>query len=153
MAEPLSYASLGVRRVINAAATLTVLGGSVMPDEVLDAMRAAAGCHVGLHELEAAGGAEIAPLTDTECGTVATGALSLSETVRIAHARGIPVVADAAAQLPPPENLWAFTQAGADLVIFSGGKALRGPQASGLVLGQETLIEAVRANGAPHQRL
>jgi seryl-tRNA(Sec) selenium transferase len=72
--EPLSYASLGVRRVINAAATLTDLGGSVMPDEVVDAMRMAAGSHVDMHELQAAIGAELARLTRNEAGYVSAGA-------------------------------------------------------------------------------
>jgi L-seryl-tRNA(Ser) seleniumtransferase len=61
---------------------------------------------------------------------------------------------DAAAQLPPASNLWRFTAGeGADLVAFSGGKALKGPQASGLLLGRTDLIAAARANGAPNQRL
>ena len=60
----------------------------------------------------------------------------LAETVEIAHAHGIPVVVDAAAQLPPTENLWRFTrELGADLAVFSGGKDLHGPQASGLLVG------------------
>lgn len=80
--------------------------------------------------------------------------LPLETVIRIAHSHGVPVLVDAAAQLPPYSNLWHFTQdLGADLVIFSGGKALRGPQASGLILGKEKWIEAVRANGAPFQRL
>lgn len=79
--------------------------------------------------------------------------LSLPETVRIAHARNVPVIVDAAAQLPPVDNLWNFTQRdGADLVLFSGGKALHGPQASGLILGKRDLVAAARANGAPYQR-
>ncbi|MER3439630.1 MAG: hypothetical protein C4346_19685, partial [Chloroflexota bacterium] len=50
------------------------------------------------------------------------GALPLEEAIAIAHARGVPVVVDAAAQLPPVENLWRFTRdLGADLAIFSGG--------------------------------
>jgi uncharacterized pyridoxal phosphate-dependent enzyme len=85
---------------------------------------------------------------------LARGALSLAETVSLAHARGVPVVVDAAAQLPPPENLWRFTrELGADLAVFSGGKDLRGPQASGLIVGREDLIEACFVHGAPNQRL
>ena len=80
--------------------------------------------------------------------------LALETVIRIAHTHDVPVLVDAAAQLPPYSNLWHFTQElGADLVIFSGGKALRGPQASGLILGKKKWIEAVRANGAPFQRL
>jgi L-seryl-tRNA(Ser) seleniumtransferase len=82
------------------------------------------------------------------------GALSLPETIEIAHAHGLPAIVDAAAQLPPSENLWYFTQdLDADLAIFSGGKDLRGPQASGLIVGRADLIAACAENGAPHQRL
>jgi L-seryl-tRNA(Ser) seleniumtransferase len=82
------------------------------------------------------------------------GALDLATTVRIAHARGVPVIVDAAAQLPPHSNLWHFTRdLGADLALFSGGKGLRGPQASGLLVGRADLVAAARANAAPHQRL
>ena len=239
------YDELGVRTVINAATTLTVVGGSRMPDEVLEAMRSAAGAYVDMRELQAAAGARLAALTGNEAayvtsscaaalmlGTLAAitrgdpaaiarmprgdgvatevvihashripydraaelaggrlvaigslegtreaeleaalndrtamvlwvagshlpaGALDLPTTVRIAHAHGVPVLVDAAAQLPPPSNLRAFTrELGADAVAFSGGKALRGPQASGLLLGGVDFIEAVRANGSPYERL
>lgn len=81
-------------------------------------------------------------------------ALPLERVVEIAHARGVPVIVDAAAQLPPASNLWSFTRdRQADLVLFSGGKGLRGPQASGLILGRADLIEAARANGSPNQHL
>ncbi|MBI3969699.1 MAG: aminotransferase class V-fold PLP-dependent enzyme [Chloroflexi bacterium] len=83
----------------------------------------------------------------------ARGALPLERVVAIAHTAGVPVVVDAAAQLPPPENLWRFTEMGADLAIFSGGKALRGPQASGLIVGRKELIEACALHASPHQRL
>lgn len=63
-----------------------------------------------------------------------------------AHGRGIPVVVDAAAQLPPADNLRRFTAEGADLVAFSGGKALRGPQASGFLCGRKDLIQSVALN-------
>ena len=81
-------------------------------------------------------------------------ALSLPTTVRLARSFEVPVIVDAAAQLPPVSNLWHFTQeCGADLVLFSGGKALRGPQSSGLLLGRADLVEAARLNAAPFQRL
>ncbi|MDA8330614.1 MAG: aminotransferase class V-fold PLP-dependent enzyme [Candidatus Dormibacteraeota bacterium] len=80
--------------------------------------------------------------------------LSLEDTVVMAHSHGVPVIVDAAAQLPPVSNLWNYTRAcGADLVAFSGGKAMRGPQASGLLVGRRDLVAAARANGTPHQRL
>lgn len=83
----------------------------------------------------------------------ARGSLPLEETIRIAHERGVPVVVDAAAQLPPVSNLWNYTQKGADLVIFSGGKTLCGPQDSGLILGKRNLIEDCFCFGPPHHGL
>lgn len=77
------------------------------------------------------------------------GSLPLQEVVRIAHARGVPVIVDAAAQLPPRENLWAFTQAGADMAVFSGGKTLCGPQTSGLIVGTRAMIDRCIRFGAP----
>jgi L-seryl-tRNA(Ser) seleniumtransferase len=104
-------------------------------------------------ELEAALGKRTAAVLYIAGAHLSRGALALEQTVEIAHARGVPVIVDAAAQLPPPENLWAFTRgAGADLAIFSGGKDLRGPQASGLIVGRADLIEACRVNGPPNQR-
>lgn len=76
-------------------------------------------------------------------GTVGHGALSLEETVRIAHRHGVPVLVDAAAALPPASNLRRFIAEGADLVVFSGGKALGGPQASGILAGRADLIRSV----------
>lgn len=240
------YDELGIKRVINADARLTRLGGSLMPPEVLAAMAEAAQQYVDLPALQRAVGRKLAELTRNEAAYVTTGAaaglvlatlacgigqdlpalarviegapmprdeviihrahripydpairlaggrlveignvsqtfpweleaaitprtamvlyiagvhlsrgaLPLEETIAIAHARGVPVVVDAAAQLPPVENLWRFTRdLGADLAIFSGGKDLRGPQASGLVVGRADLIEAFFLHGAPNQRL
>ena len=64
----------------------------------------------------------------------------LSEVVDVAHANGVPVLIDAAAQLPPVDNLRYFIECGADLVAFSGGKAIGGPQASGILCGRRDLI-------------
>lgn len=69
--------------------------------------------------------------------------LSLEETTRIAHKHGVPVLVDAAAALPPASNLRQFTSEGADLVCFSGGKAIGGPQASGILAGKADLIRSV----------
>lgn len=236
------YETLGVRPVINAYATLTRLGGSLMPPEVLAAMNEAAQHWVDLNELQRRVGERIAELTHNEAAYVSSGAaaglvlataacitgndaalaqrlpdltglknevivhrtqrngydyavrqtgvtvveigdgtqttpadleaainprtaavfwfqgamtapgdLPLTEVIRIAAARGVPVVVDAAAQLPPVSNLWDFTRMGAALAIFSGGKDLRGPQSSGLVLGRRDLIEACRMHGNPFQ--
>src|SRR5258708_11943117 len=82
------------------------------------------------------------------------GGLDVATTVKVAHARGVPVLVDAAAQLPPHTTLWHYTRnLGADAAVFSGGKGLRGPQSSGLMVGTREFIEAARANGAPYQRL
>jgi len=70
----------------------------------------------------------------------------------LAHAAGVPLILDAAAELPPAENLRKFVGMGADLVAFSGGKNLRGPQCSGLLLGRKELVEAAYANSSPHNR-
>jgi L-seryl-tRNA(Ser) seleniumtransferase len=105
-------------------------------------------------ELEAALGERTAMVLFVAGAHLAPAALPLPEVCAIAHARGVPVVVDAAAQLPPVENLWRFTREdGADLAVFSGGKDLRGPQASGLIVGREELIAACRVHGSPHQRL
>ena len=87
----------------------------------------------------------------TQGGMSGPGDIPLQQFIEIAHAHGLPVLVDAAAQLPPVENLWRFTQMGADLVVFSGGKDLHGPQASGLILGRKELIEACAVHGSPHQ--
>ncbi len=69
----------------------------------------------------------------------------------IAHAHGLPVVVDNAAEVPPVANLRKFSDLGADLVVFSGGKGIRGPQSTGLIVGRRDLIEACRANSSPHE--
>ena len=66
----------------------------------------------------------------------------LEQVVEVAHAAGVPVLVDAAAQLPPAGNLRRFIEAGADLVAFSGGKAIGGPQASGILCGRRYLVMA-----------
>jgi len=65
---------------------------------------------------------------------------SLPEIARVAQAAGVPVLVDAAAQLPPATNLRRFFEEGADLVCFSGGKAIGGPQASGILAGRRELV-------------
>jgi L-seryl-tRNA(Ser) seleniumtransferase len=57
---------------------------------------------------------------------------------------------DCAADVPPVENLWKFTAMGFDMVVFSGGKGIRGPQSAGLLLGRKDLVAAARANAAPN---
>jgi L-seryl-tRNA(Ser) seleniumtransferase len=82
----------------------------------------------------------------------APGALPLADVIEIAHARGVPVLVDAAAQIPPIAALWQYTrELGADIAIFSGGKGIRGPQSSGLVLGKREIVDACYPNGSPNQ--
>ncbi|VAX16632.1 hypothetical protein MNBD_IGNAVI01-2029, partial [hydrothermal vent metagenome] len=61
-------------------------------------------------------------------------------TLKVASEKNIPVIVDAAAQVPPVENLWKLTQKGATAVLFSGGKDLRGPQSSGLIVGKKDFL-------------
>ena len=67
---------------------------------------------------------------------------ALADVVAVARAVGVPVLVDAAAQLPPAENLRRFLEQGADLVAFSGGKAIGGPQASGILAGRADLVSS-----------
>jgi len=71
---------------------------------------------------------------------VSQGVLPLDEYAEIAHRHGLPVLVDAAAEMPPAFNLKGFSGAGADLVAFSGGKHLQGPQATGILCGRRDLI-------------
>ena len=73
----------------------------------------------------------------------AYGTPPLAEVCEIAHEHDLPVIVDAAAELPPVENLSWFTEQGADLVAFSGGKGIRGPQTTGILAGRADLIESV----------
>ncbi len=73
----------------------------------------------------------------------AEGIVELPELVEIGRKHEIPVIVDAAAALPPKSNLRHFIELGADLVVFSGGKAIGGPQASGILVGRSDLIESV----------
>jgi L-seryl-tRNA(Ser) seleniumtransferase len=75
---------------------------------------------------------------------------SLEETVEIAHKHALPVILDAAAMLPPEENLTKYIAAGVDLVCFSGGKGLRGPQSTGILCGRKDLVDAAVLNGSPN---
>ena len=70
--------------------------------------------------------------------------------VQLGKKHGIPTLNDAAADVPPVENLWKYTAMGFDLVAFSGGKGLRGPQSAGLLLGRKDLIAAARLNAPPN---
>jgi len=71
------------------------------------------------------------------------------QVVAMAHAAHVPVIVDAASECPPLSTLTRFSRAGADLVIFSGGKSIMGPQSTGLLIGAKELIAACAANGTP----
>jgi len=78
------------------------------------------------------------------------GRIQDEEFVRLGKKHRIPTFNDAAADVPPVENLWKYTKMGFDLVSFSGGKGLRGPQSAGLLLGRKDLIAAARLNAPPN---
>ena len=231
------YEELGVPTLINAAGTLTRLGGNRLAPEVLAAMAEASASFVHLDQLQAEAGKVIAACTGAEAGYVASGAsaglslataacvagmdvaafdrlpdttglrdevvvqrghrnsydhairavgvrmvevgylghpgaggtfgwqidaaitertaavacpildtpgtVPLAEVCEIAHARGVPVIVDAAAELPPRSNLRRFVAEGADIVVFSGGKSIGGPQASGIIAGRADLIASI----------
>lgn len=234
------YDELGVKKVINGIATVTVLGGSIMPPEVVQAMTEASRHFVSIDDLQRKAGEQIAKWTKNEsafisCGAAAGlvlstaacitgndpakcsklpftddmkneviihkmnrngydfairqvgvkiveigtesgsspddlenaindktaaifyfynitrmgGLIPIEKAAEIAKRKGVPLIVDAAAQIPPVDNLWNFTQMGADLAIFSGGKGLCGPQSSGLIVGRKDLIEACMLNSNP----
>lgn len=77
--------------------------------------------------------------------------MPLERVIALSHMHNIPVIVDAAAQIPPKENLWKYTrELGADMAIFSGGKTLSGPQDSGLIVGKEKYIRDCLRFGAPN---
>jgi len=78
------------------------------------------------------------------------GRIRDEEFVQLGKRHGIPTLNDAAADVPPVDNLWKYTKMGFDLVAFSGGKGLRGPQSAGLLLGRKDLIAAARLNAPPN---
>lgn len=73
-----------------------------------------------------------------------------AELIRIGKKAGVPVLVDMASDLPPASNLTRWIRAGADLVVVSGGKGLRGPQSTGILAGRKDLIEAARLNASPN---
>jgi L-seryl-tRNA(Ser) seleniumtransferase len=88
-------------------------------------------------ELEAAINEKTAMLWYLNANTL-LGKISPEEFVKIGKKHNIPTMNDCAADVPPVENLWKFTQMGFDLVTFSGGKAIKGPQSAGLLLGKKS---------------
>ncbi len=238
------YEGLGVVPVINAAGSITRLGGSRTRPEVLDLMSQAARVMVNIDDLNRAAGKELARLTGAEAGLVCSGAagglvlqaaaviagndpvkmrqlpntdglkneivihtmhrfpydqayraagarmvefgdylyahpwqlegainertaavaylfspfssdrvMPLEQVCEIAHAHDVPVIVDAASMLPPRANLYRYIRMGADMVVYSGGKGVRGPQGSGILVGRSNLIEAAAAQASPAQFL
>ena len=78
------------------------------------------------------------------------GDIGREDWIRVAHAHGVPTFNDAAADVPPISNLWNYTKMGFDIVTFSGGKGIRGPQNAGLLLGRKDLIAAANASNNPY---
>jgi uncharacterized pyridoxal phosphate-dependent enzyme len=78
------------------------------------------------------------------------GRIQDEEFAQLGKKHRIPTFNDAAADVPPVENLWKYTKMGFDLVAFSGGKGIRGPQSAGLLLGSKDLIAAARLNAPPN---
>jgi L-seryl-tRNA(Ser) seleniumtransferase len=75
------------------------------------------------------------------------------EIVALGKKAGVPVFIDAASELPPAGNLTRYVEMGADLVAISGGKGIRGPQGTGILVGRKDLIEAARLNAFPYDNL
>jgi L-seryl-tRNA(Ser) seleniumtransferase len=79
------------------------------------------------------------------------GQIKDEEWVRLAHEHNIPAFIDAAADTPPVSRLWDYANMGYDLIAFSGGKAIRGPQCAGLLIGKKDLIAYALLNNSPHE--
>lgn len=121
----------------------------------------AAGAHlvsVGMNDLgnglESVEGWEIeAAITDATAAVTYIdrpyNQLSLDTVIEVAHEQDVPVIVDAAAELPPKENFSRYIESGADLVAFSGGKAIRGPQTTGILAGRTDLIQSVALQQLP----
>ena len=83
-------------------------------------------------------------------GCVQEGLLPLETMASVAHAHGLPLIVDAASELPPTRHLGEFVALGGDLVIFSGGKAIGGPNDTGFILGRKGLVQACTLQANPH---
>jgi L-seryl-tRNA(Ser) seleniumtransferase len=81
----------------------------------------------------------------------AAGEIKVDEWVKLAKQYNLPCMNDAAADTPPVSHLWDYTNMGYDLVTFSGGKAMRGPQCAGLLVGRKDLVAYALLNNSPHE--
>ena len=102
-------------------------------------------------ELESAFTSQTAAVAYLFSPFITRRALPFRDVCEIAHERDVPVIVDAASYTPPRANLTRFISEGADMVIYSGGKGVRGPQGTGILCGRADLIEAAYANASPHQ--
>ncbi len=118
---------------------LRVAGGRIIEVGIPDRFSGPGVRDAAAWEIDAA----IGPRTAAICWLAQPHSLPpLHEVARVAREHGVPVLVDAAAQLPPRANLRRFLSEGADLVAFSGGKAIGGPQASGILCGRADLVSA-----------
>ena len=81
----------------------------------------------------------------------ATGQIKVDEWVKLGKQYNIPCMNDAAADTPPVSHLWDYANMGYDLITFSGGKAMRGPQCAGLLIGRKDLVAHALLNNSPHE--
>ena len=81
----------------------------------------------------------------------AEGQIKVEEWVKLAYENHLPAFIDAAADTPPVSHLWDYATMGYDLIAFSGGKALRGPQCAGLLIGKKEFIANAMLNSSPHE--
>jgi L-seryl-tRNA(Ser) seleniumtransferase len=88
---------------------------------------------------------------EDEDGIAGSAQIGREEWLRVAHEYKIPCHLDAAADMPPISNLWKYTSMGFDLVAFSGGKGMRGPQNAGLLLGKKSLTDLAHENNSPEE--
>ncbi len=116
---------------------LLVAGGRIVEVGIPDRFSGPGVRDAGLWEIEDAIGKNTAAVYYLAVKQSRPG---LREIAEAAHRHGVPVLVDAAAQLPPPENLRRYLAEGADLVCFSGGKAIGGPQSSGILCGRADLV-------------
>src|SRR5437762_517589 len=141
------YQRFGVPELINCVGHATRLGGSSPAPEVVEAMTAASRAFIEIDDLQAAASRVTAECTAALAYVWRAGAVEveLPALVELAHRHDLPVIVDAAIALPPAENLSGLIAQGADLVAYSGGKHLGGPQASGFLCGRAHLVRSAWA--------